>query len=158
MAAVKARPPAAASGDGSILLMGEVALAVVLLAGAGLLIRSFANLASVDPGFRPANLVTMKLSLPDVQYADGVKRAAFTRNVLRRVAAIPGVRSASAISVLPMRSYFLSLPANVRALRTGRRTRPARRRTTHRRFPRGGNELPGDHGNPSGPRPRLHRP
>jgi putative ABC transport system permease protein len=99
----------------SILLMGEVALAVVLLAGAGLLIRSFANLASVDPGFRPANLLTMKLSLPDVKYDDGVKRAAFTHNVLRRAAAIPGVTSASAISVLPMRSYFLSLPANVRA-------------------------------------------
>jgi putative ABC transport system permease protein len=99
----------------SILLMAEVALAVVLLAGAGLLIRSFANLASVDPGFNPARLLTMKLSLPDAQYADGLKRAAFTRNVLRRASAIPGVRSVSAISVLPMRSYFLSLPANVRA-------------------------------------------
>jgi putative ABC transport system permease protein len=109
----------ASSGGGqrgrSILLMAEVGLAVVLLAGAGLLIRSFANLASVDPGFRPGNLLTMKLSLPDVQYADGVKRAAFTRNVLRRASAIAGVSSASAISVLPMRSYFLSLPANVRA-------------------------------------------
>ncbi len=108
----------ASSGGGqgarSLLLMGEVALAVILLAGAGLLIRSFANLASVDPGFRAANLLTMRVSLPDAWYSDPVKRAAFTRHVIRRAAALPGVRAASSISVLPMRSYFLSLPANVR--------------------------------------------
>jgi putative ABC transport system permease protein len=99
----------------SLLLLGEVALAVVLLAAAGLLIRSFAHLASVRPGFQPANLLTMKLSLPDTKYGEVARRAAFTRNVLRRVSGIPGVRAASSISVLPMRSYFLSLPANVAA-------------------------------------------
>jgi putative ABC transport system permease protein len=98
----------------SLLLVGEVALAVVLLAGAGLLMRSFANLASVDPGFRPGQLLTMRLSLPDTQYPDAVKRANFARNVLRRASSLPGVRSASLISMLPMRSYFISLPANVR--------------------------------------------
>jgi putative ABC transport system permease protein len=98
----------------SLLLMGEVALAVVLLVGAGLLIRSFGAIAAIDPGFRSANLLTMKLSLPDAKYADPVRRAAFARNVVRRAAALPGVRSVSTISVRPMRSYFLTLPASVR--------------------------------------------
>lgn len=98
----------------SALLIAQVALAVVLLAGAGLLIRSFANLASVSPGFEPHGLLTMRFSLPDVKYPEPVKRAAFVHNVLDRVNALPGVQSAGAISVLPMRSYFLSLPSGVR--------------------------------------------
>jgi hypothetical protein len=93
--------------------MGEVALAVVLLAGAGLLMRSFANLASVDPGFRPDHLLTMKLSLPQAHYPDAVRRANFTRNVLRRASSLPGVQSASMINILPFRSYFINLPARV---------------------------------------------
>jgi putative ABC transport system permease protein len=97
----------------SFLLMAQVALAVMLLAGAGLLIRSFANLAAVSPGFQPHGVLTVRLSLPDTTYSDPVKRAAFTRTVLDRVSALPGVRSASSISMLPMRSYFLSLPAGV---------------------------------------------
>jgi predicted permease len=99
----------------SFLLMAQVALAVMLLAGAGLLIRSFANLAAVSPGFQPHGVLTVRLSLPDTKYGDPVKRAAFVRTVLDRVSALPGVRSASSISTLPMRSYFLSLPASVNA-------------------------------------------
>jgi putative ABC transport system permease protein len=99
----------------SFLLIAQVALAVMLLAGAGLLIRSFANLAAVSPGFQPHGVLTVRLSLPDTKYSDPVKRAAFTRTVLDRVSALPGVRSASSISTLPMRSYFLSLPAGVNA-------------------------------------------
>jgi putative ABC transport system permease protein len=97
----------------SVLLVGEVALALVLLAGAGLLMRSFVNLASIDPGFRPDHLLTMRLSLPDLRYDSAVKRANFTRDLLRRVSAVPGVQSASSISMLPMRSYFITLPARV---------------------------------------------
>jgi putative ABC transport system permease protein len=96
-----------------VLLAGEVALAVVLLAGAGLLMRSFANLASVDPGFRPDHLLTVRVSLPDAQYGDPYKRANFARNVLRRAGSLPGAQSASLISVLPFRSYFVSLPARL---------------------------------------------
>jgi putative ABC transport system permease protein len=105
---------AGSQGARSFLLMGEVALAVILLAGAGLLIHSFSNLTSVNPGFRAANLLTMRLTLPQSKYADPVKRADFTRSVLRRVEALPGVRSASTINILPMRVYFLNLPASVR--------------------------------------------
>lgn len=94
----------------TLLLTGEVALAVVLLVGAGLLIRSFANLASVETGFRADHLLTMKISLPESGYGDAVRRANFARNVLRRLSSVPGVRSASAISTLPFRSYFINLP------------------------------------------------
>jgi putative ABC transport system permease protein len=99
------------------LLTGEVALAVVLLSCAGLLAHSFARLTSVDPGFHPDNLLTMRLSLPHARYADPVRRAAFTRAVLDRVEALPGVRAAGTIDVLPMRTYFLNLPAYIRSYR-----------------------------------------
>ncbi|HEY2017572.1 MAG TPA: ABC transporter permease, partial [Bryobacteraceae bacterium] len=98
----------------SLLLVGEVALSVVLLAGAGLLIHSFTNLTSVSPGFRAENLLTMRLTLPHAKYGDSVRRTIFTRSVLRRVEAIPGVRAAGTINVLPMRTYFLNLPAFTR--------------------------------------------
>jgi putative ABC transport system permease protein len=110
----KGSPSSGSQRARSLLLMGEVALAVVLLAGAGLLMRSFANLASVDPGFRDDHLLTMRLSLPDAQYSDAVKRANFARNVVRRAGSLPGVQSASLISVLPFRSYFVTLPARLR--------------------------------------------
>ena len=97
----------------TVLLMAQVALAVMLLSGAGLLIRSFANLAAISPGFQPHGVLAVRLSLPDTKYGDPVKRAAFARTLVDRVNALPGVRSASSISVLPMRSYFLSLPSSV---------------------------------------------
>jgi putative ABC transport system permease protein len=113
----KGSPSGGSQRARSVLLMGEVALAVVLLAGAGLLMRSFANLASVDPGFRDDRLLTMRLSLPDAQYGDAVNRANFARNVVRRAGSLPGVQSASLISVLPFRSYFVTLPARLRPYR-----------------------------------------
>ena len=58
----------------------EIALAVVLLAGAGLTLRSFANLLAVDPGFRPEGVLTVQLVLPDGRYeADDARRAFYTR-------------------------------------------------------------------------------
>jgi putative ABC transport system permease protein len=107
----KGTPAGGSQRARSLLLVGEVALALILLAGAGLLMRSFFKLSSIDPGFRPDHLLTMRLSLPDTQYDTAVKRANFTRNVLRRASATPGVRSASTINTLPMRSYFITLPA-----------------------------------------------
>jgi putative ABC transport system permease protein len=109
----KGSPSSGSQRARSALLMGEVALAVVLLAGAGLLMRSFANLASVDPGFRADHLLTMRISLPQAQYPDAVKRGNFARNILRRTSSVPGAQSASLISTLPFRSYFVSLPARL---------------------------------------------
>lgn len=87
----------------SALLVGEVAVAIVLLAGAGLLLRSYARLTAVNPGFRPENLLTAQLRLPP-RYNEE-KRVQFYDQLLDRVAAIPGVESAGATSQLPFTRY-----------------------------------------------------
>ena len=83
-------------------VVSQVAVALVLLVGAGLLIRSFVRLRAVDPGFRPDHVLTMRLTLPSSRYAEDGQVAAFYDELLRRAAALPGVRSAAAISNLPM--------------------------------------------------------
>lgn len=84
------------------LVVAEVALSLVLLAGAGLLIRSFLRLLRVDPGFRPENVLTLNVSLPDTRYSDPVKIRNFYRELTRRVNGLPGVESAGAIGALPL--------------------------------------------------------
>jgi putative ABC transport system permease protein len=84
------------------LVVAEVALSLVLLVGAGLLIRSFAALQSVKPGFQPEKVMTTRLSLPTTEYSDDSKVSAFFGRLLERVAALPGVTSAGAISSLPI--------------------------------------------------------
>jgi len=74
----------------------------VLLVGAGLLVRSFERLRSVDPGFRTDHLLTFRLSLPDTRYGQPGQIASFYDDLLRRLSALPGVRSAGATSSLPM--------------------------------------------------------
>jgi len=83
------------------LVIAELSLAVVILVGAGLCLRSFYRLNSVDPGFNPHNLLTMKLSLPSASYKDDAKKIAFFQQLRDRTAALPGVISASADSWLP---------------------------------------------------------
>ena len=85
------------------LVVAEIALAVVLLTGAGLLLRSFSNLLQVKPGFDSANLLTFKISLPEAGYpqgSPGVKN--FYGSLLERVRAIPGVETASVAETLPL--------------------------------------------------------
>jgi putative ABC transport system permease protein len=91
------------------LLVGQVALAVVLTVGAGLLARSFARLMTVDPGFRPGKLLTMTLNLPSSKYPDDAKCEVFYNALLPRIEALPGAKSAAAINVLPMRGMLLSM-------------------------------------------------
>ncbi|MBZ5579120.1 MAG: ABC transporter permease [Acidobacteriia bacterium] len=79
----------------SALVVGEVALALVLLAGAGLFLRSLARLADVSPGFDTRGVVTAMLSLPQAQYDTPDKRAAFFTAVQDRLSHLPGVRSAA---------------------------------------------------------------
>ena len=84
------------------LVIAEIALAVVLLAGAGLLMRSFIRLQAVDPGFRAEDVLTFRLALPGATYPTPPQRAAFYEQALERVRSIPGVRTAGAIHVLPL--------------------------------------------------------
>jgi putative ABC transport system permease protein len=85
-----------------VLVIAEVALSVMLLAGAGLLIRSFTRLMNVDPGFRTAHLLSFDLSLPEAKYADAGSQATFINTVLDRVRSLPGVQAAGAGLGLPL--------------------------------------------------------
>jgi putative ABC transport system permease protein len=86
----------------SSLVIAEMAMAVMLLAGAGLLIKSFGRLQSVDPGFRPEQTLSFELSLPETVYKTPEQLAAFYTLALERVRGLPGVRSAAAVSSLPL--------------------------------------------------------
>jgi putative ABC transport system permease protein len=79
----------------------EVCLSLMLLIGAGLLVRSFVRLERTSPGFRSENVLTAFVSLPVAQYREPSQRAAFSRLVLERLRAIPSVRSAATIDFLP---------------------------------------------------------
>ncbi len=86
------------------LMVSEVALAIVLLIGAGLLIRSFVKLLNVDPGYRAENLLTARLALTP-RYRDNAQRVQFYEQVLQRLAALPGVTSVGATTHLPLTGY-----------------------------------------------------
>jgi predicted permease len=85
----------------SLLVVSEVALALVLLVGAGLFLKSFARLQEVDPGFDARGVMTVALSLPDTQYSEPQKRIAFYQAVLDRLAHMPGIVSAADTYPLP---------------------------------------------------------
>src|SRR5262249_39046259 len=84
------------------LVVAEVALALVLLVGAGLAIRSFAKLTAIELGFEPARVVTMHASLPDTRYRDPARWTAFHRELVQQVAALPGLDAAGLNSALPL--------------------------------------------------------
>ena len=86
----------------STLVVAEIALSLVLLAGAGLLIRSFIALQNVNPGMRTEGVLTARVSLSGPRYDNDQKMAGFYTDVLSRIAAIPGVENAAAVSFLPM--------------------------------------------------------
>jgi putative ABC transport system permease protein len=92
----------------NLLVISEVALALVLLVGAGLLLRSFARLLEVNLGFRPKNLLTMQVSLPDSKYSTPEQRRAFYKQALEQIKGLPGVESAGAVSNLPLSGYATS--------------------------------------------------
>jgi putative ABC transport system permease protein len=83
-------------------VVGEIALAVVLLVGAGLLIRSFGSLRGVNPGFEARNVLTARVTVPTRRYDSDAKRIDFFANLTARLSAIPGVESAGAVSYLPL--------------------------------------------------------
>ena len=84
------------------LVVGQIALAMVLLAGSGLLIRSFSLLRQVDPGFDTKSALSFRLSLPESAYADDAKMTGFHDALATRLLALPGVRAVGALSALPL--------------------------------------------------------
>jgi putative ABC transport system permease protein len=94
----------------SALVMGAVALALVLLSGAGLLMRSFYRLQSVDPGYDPHGVLTFRTNLPSAKYKTDEQEVAFYRRALERLRALPGVTVAGASQIFPLAGddYILS--------------------------------------------------
>jgi putative ABC transport system permease protein len=97
----------------TLLIVFEVALSVVLLAGAGLLIRSFINLSSVNPGFDSSNVLVMNVALPEAKYTRGPRQVVFYRNLIDRIERLPGIRYAGAVSILPESGNFDHTPMRV---------------------------------------------
>jgi putative ABC transport system permease protein len=90
----------------ALLVVGQIALSVVLLIGAALLIQSVMHLRTVDVGFNPSNLLTMRVSLPMARYNSDEKRTRFFQELVKQVGATPGVRSTTAAMFLPMTGYI----------------------------------------------------
>jgi len=85
-----------------VLVVSEVALAVVLLVGAGLMLRSLQQVLNQDPGFDTTNLLTLSLAVPEKAYADGPQQQALQRRLLKDIHALPGVRDVAAVSIVPL--------------------------------------------------------
>lgn len=95
------------------LVISEVAIAMVLMMGAGLLVKSLVRLLRVDAGFNQAGLLTMAVVVPDANYANNTQQIAFMRDVMQQVSALPGVQSVGESSALPLRG---GTTANVRII------------------------------------------
>ena len=85
-----------------MLVVSEVALAVVLMVGAGLLVRSFNNLQRIDPGFNAENVFTARVALVQSKYPEGAQQKAFFEQLLERVKTLPGVESAAVVLMRPL--------------------------------------------------------
>ncbi|HZE12304.1 MAG TPA: ABC transporter permease, partial [Chthoniobacterales bacterium] len=85
-----------------IFVMGEIALALILLVGAGLMLRTVARLQQVDPGFNPKNVVTMNISLPKKKYSSAAQLNLFFEQLLAHLRALPGIQSAGGVDPLPL--------------------------------------------------------
>jgi putative ABC transport system permease protein len=86
----------------NILVVGEVALTIVVLIGAGLLMQSLGKLIGINPGFNPRNVLTAQFNLPQVTYSTGEAQFSFISRMLERLAALPGVTRVGTISTLPL--------------------------------------------------------
>ncbi len=88
------------------LIVAEIALSVVLLLGAGLLMRSFLKMQGADPGFDPKGVLTMRLTLPQQKYPNGQAITAFFEELTRRIQAVPGISHAAMVSQFPPSAFF----------------------------------------------------
>jgi predicted permease len=86
----------------SALVAGQIALSLVLVIGAGLLVRSFIDLMRADPGFQSSHLMTMEVTLPAAKYSDAPAIASIYQRILERLPAVPGIESAAVVKPLPL--------------------------------------------------------
>jgi putative ABC transport system permease protein len=113
---VAGRGQSGGAGQGRLhrwLVAGQVGLALVLLASAGLFLRSFARLTDENPGFDARGVLTVRLSLPQEGYRDRAALVAYCDKLLPRIAALPGVENAGMISLLPLTHTQASIPFTV---------------------------------------------
>ena len=135
-----------------LLVIAELALAVMLLVGAGLLVRSFARLQTVAPGFNAAGVLTLELTMSGQKYANGGLVLEMYQRLWERLDALPGVMASGGVTSLPLSQYFAWGPDH--------RRRPharARRSVPQRRSARRGRPLLRDDADPARPRAALHR-
>src|SRR5688572_8390242 len=95
------------------LIVSEVALALMLLVGAGLLFKSFYRLQAVEPGFNPRNVLALDLSLDKQSYPDGERRAIFLHQIFQNIRALPGVEAVGMATTLPMIGWGYASPIKV---------------------------------------------
>ena len=119
-----------------LLVIAELALSVMLLIGAGLLVRSFWRLQQVSPGFNADRVLTLELTMTGPRYADSERVLATYRDLWSRLSAIPGANGAGGVSMLPLSQMFAWGPIvarrpraavgrNLRERRSARRRRPS---------------------------------
>jgi predicted permease len=96
-----------------VLAVVQVALALVLLIGSGLMMRSFWHLKNVDPGFEPDNVLTFQLGLPESEYGSRERAASFYHELMERIRGLPGVESVGAVSCLPLSGWCGGDPLSV---------------------------------------------
>ncbi|MCZ6916950.1 MAG: ABC transporter permease [Gemmatimonadetes bacterium] len=111
----------------NVLIVSEVALSLVLLAGAGLMTRSFMQMRHVDPGFVFEDIVTASVFLPSYRYGAPEQKAAFYRDLLTGLASLDGVRSVGATTNLPMSGSGMTFGFRIRWTSDERRTANFRR-------------------------------
>jgi len=94
-------------GFRSVLVVSEIALALVLLAGAGLMLKSFLRIRAVNPGFHAKNVLTMAVELPESTYQTAAQMRAFHQRTLEKLASLPGVLVAGAVNWLPLGQWWV---------------------------------------------------
>jgi putative ABC transport system permease protein len=97
----------------NLLAVAEIAIAFVLLSGAGLLIRSFYLLEQVDPGFQSTNVITMHIPMSSERYPEGRSITNYVNQLLERVQAVPGVEQVTATSALPLQGWPDGMPFQI---------------------------------------------
>ncbi len=101
-----------------LVVVSQISLSLVLLVGAGLLIKSFVRVLQVDPGFNPNHVLTMRINLPYLKYPEPRQAQAFFRQLIQRVETLPGVEHAGLVSHLPLENWGSSGTFTVEGLVT----------------------------------------